>query len=66
MFGADHRNRPHGDEWRWRLGPGRSTPSISVIVTSLAPIEGAGRNRAFGFARELVPEQIEPLLWEGD
>jgi hypothetical protein len=66
MLEAAHPNRPHGDEWRWRLGPARSTPSISVTVTSPPPNERSGHNRAFGFARELADEAIEPLLWEGD
>ncbi len=63
MPGIDDRNRPHGDEWRWRLGPRGSTPSISVTVTTVAKSYPA---RPFGFARVLSDELIEPLLWEGD
>ena len=66
MSGAGYQYRPHGDEWRWRLGPARSTPTISVIVTSLAGTRRDGENRVFGFARELADKSIEPLLWEGD
>ena len=66
MSKAAPKNRPHGDEWRWRLGPAGSTPSISVTVTSPPAKERNGHNRTFGFARELVDEAIEPLLWEGD
>jgi hypothetical protein len=61
---TDARNRPHGDEWRWRLGPARSIPSISVTVRP--PAEPTGAPSVFGFARELVDEPIEPLVWEGD
>ena len=66
MVEVDGRYRQHGDEWRWRLGPVRSVPSISVIVAAPAADEPGGRRRAFGFARELDDEVIEPLLWEGD
>ncbi len=63
MEGTEDRSRPHGDEWRWRAGPARSTPSITVIVSTQAR---AAPPRRFGFARELSIEEIEPLLWEGD
>ncbi|HEU0317810.1 MAG TPA: hypothetical protein VFR49_10805 [Solirubrobacteraceae bacterium] len=63
MEGTEDRRRPHGDEWRWGLGPARSTPSIKVIVT---PRDRGEPHGPFGFARELSTEEIEPLLWEGD
>ncbi len=63
MGGTEGRTRPHGDEWRWSLGPARSSPSIKVIV---APRERGDPHTPFGFARELSTQEIEPLLWEGD
>jgi hypothetical protein len=63
MGGGEGRTRPHGDEWRWRPGVARTTPSITVLV---APRDRSQPHSPFGFARELPTEEIEPLLWEGD
>jgi hypothetical protein len=61
---VEHRNRPHGDEWRWRLSPARSIPSISVIMAAPTAGESARPARPFGFSRVLFPDQGDALECE--
>jgi hypothetical protein len=65
MHGVEDRHRPHGDEWRWRAGPPRTTPSITVFVNNGSRVADRRPRPPFGFGRDLYAEPIEPLLWEG-
>jgi hypothetical protein len=56
----------HGDEWRWNMRPEPSPSGIAVIEPPKGTEPKAGHKIPFGFAREIEPDECEPLLWEGD